>query len=164
VVSTVSDEQGRKTIISYIPQEYRHLRLYPVGRLDKDSSGLLLMTNDGELTNRLTHPRYEKEKEYYIKLETKPVPEDIKKLEQGIHLREGKTALAKIRELKNVKGFSHSIIIHEGKKRQVRRMFLEIDCRVLELKRVRIGKLTLGDLKEGRVRELSAEEIKKLFG
>ncbi len=163
VLSTVSDDRGRKTVTDFIPEKYRHLRLYPVGRLDRDTTGLLLLTNDGELTNRLTHPRYEHEKEYLVTVDREIIPDEVGRLKKGIVLEDGKTAPAKVSRIKNTDDFVYSITIHEGRKRQVRRMFEVLGCRVLGLKRVRLGKLTLGDLKEGEVREIPAAEIRKLF-
>ena len=97
VLSTVSDDRGRKTAVDLLPEKYRHLRLYPAGRLDKDTTGLLLMTNDGELTNRLTHPRFKLEKEYLAVVDRKLTAEDIHQMEAGIDLYDGKTAPAKVK-------------------------------------------------------------------
>src|SRR4030042_1381813 len=88
IITTTSDERGRRTVLDILPEKYRHLRLYPVGRLDKDSTGLLLLTNDGELTYRLTHPRFEQEKEYLVHIEGRLKTEEKKSLEQGIRLEE----------------------------------------------------------------------------
>ncbi|UCC16040.1 MAG: rRNA pseudouridine synthase [Dehalococcoidales bacterium] len=164
VVSTVSDDRGRKTVIDYIPEKYRHLRLYPAGRLDKDTTGLLLMTNDGELTNRLTHPRYRHDKEYLVPLDREITSDEKNRLEKGIVLEDGKTAPAKVTKIEGNREHIYSVVIHEGRKRQVRRMLESLGCRVLGLKRIRIGGLTLGDLKEGEVREIPAAEIRKIFG
>jgi 23S rRNA pseudouridine2605 synthase len=163
VLSTVSDDRGRKTIIDYVPEKYRHLRLYPAGRLDKDSTGLLLLTNNGELTNRLTHPRYRHDKEYLVTLDREITTEESNRLEKGIVLEDGITAPAKVSKLKGNPGYVYSVVIHEGRKRQVRRMFEILGCRVLGLTRIRIGGLTLGELKEGEVREIPAAEIRKIF-
>jgi len=162
VMSTTSDERGRRTVIDLLPEKYRHLRLYPVGRLDRDTTGLLLLTNDGELTNRLTHPRYEHDKEYLVAIKEKLQPNKRQKLEQGIELEDGLTHPAEVRET-NDTPFNYSITIHEGKKRQVRRMFDSVAHPVQALKRVRTGSLRLGKLKEGEVRELYAEEIQAVF-
>jgi 23S rRNA pseudouridine2605 synthase len=162
VMSTTSDERGRRTVIDLLPEKYRHLRLYPVGRLDRDTTGLLLLTNDGEFTNRLTHPRYEHDKEYLVAIKDKLKPEEKRKLEQGIELEDGLTHPAVIREA-NDPPFNYSITIHEGKKRQVRRMFDSVGHPVQTLNRVRTGNLRLGKLKEGEIRELSAQEIKALL-
>ncbi len=162
VVSTTKDEKGRRTVIDLLPEKYRHLRLYPVGRLDRDTTGLLLLTNDGEFTNRLTHPRYERDKEYLVSIKDELKPEEKRKLEQGIELEDGLTHPAVVREV-NDPQFNYSITIHEGKKRQVRRMFDSVGHPVQALKRVRLGNLRLGKLKEGEFRELSAQEIKALL-
>jgi len=162
LLSTTEDERGGRTVLDILPEKYRRLRLYPVGRLDKDTTGLLLLTNDGDLTNRLTHPRYEHEKEYLIQIAEKLIPVEKQKLERGILLDDGMTSPAKIREV-TVKPYNYSLTIHEGRKRQVRRMFARLGYRVLALKRVRTGNLTLGDLKDGEVRELTAREIALLL-
>ena len=99
VLSTVKDELGRRTVIDILPLKYRKLRLYPVGRLDKDSTGLMLMTNDGDLAHRLTHPSFEHEKEYLVKVRGLLKKGDIQRLEQGIRLEDGKTAPAKVKRL-----------------------------------------------------------------
>ena len=164
VLSTVSDERGRRTVLNILPARYRRLRLYPVGRLDKDSTGLLLLTNDGELTYRLTHPKFEHEKEYLVYIKGKLSPDERKKLEQGIELEDGKTHPARVREVKASPPFNYSITIHEGRKRQVRRMLAALGHSALALKRVRIGGLSLGDLEEGEVRELGGEEVDMLLG
>jgi len=163
IISTVSDERGRGKVTDLLPQKYRRLRLYPVGRLDKDSTGLLLLTNDGELTYRLTHPRYEYEKEYLVYIEGKLKPEKKRKLERGIKLEDGITHPAKVKEVRASPPFNYSISIHEGKKRQVRRMFERLRHRVLALKRIRIGNLNLGNLSEGKTRELSTREVRTLL-
>lgn len=164
VLSTVRDDRGRKTVSDLIPAKYRHLRLYPVGRLDRDTTGLLLLTNDGPLTNRLTHPRYEHEKEYLVVLDKELSADEIEALEDGIELFDGVTAPAKVKRTSDRSIIGYSIVIHEGKKRQVRRMFMSLGRKVLRLKRIRMGKLTLGNLKEGDVREISGSEIRRLFG
>ena len=162
IMSTTSDERGRRTVIDILPEKYRHIRLYPVGRLDKDSTGLLLLTNDGELTNRLTHPRFEHEKEYLVSISGKLNADEKQKLEQGIELEDGLTHPTEIKEVE-APPFNYSITIHEGRKRQVRRMFESIGHTVQLLKRVRMGNLNLGKLKEGEIRELNAKEVKALF-
>jgi 23S rRNA pseudouridine2605 synthase len=164
VLSTVTDDRGRKTVTDIIPEIYRQYRLYPAGRLDIDTTGLLLLTNDGELTNKLTHPRYEHEKEYLAVLDKALTPDEIKKLEDGIELYDGKTSPAKVARTDDSKIIGYSIVIHEGKKHQVKRMFMSLGRRVLRLKRIRLGKLVLGNLKEGEVREISSIEVKRAFG
>ncbi len=164
VVSTVHDEKGRRTALDILPQKYRNLRLYPVGRLDKDTTGLLLLTNDGDLTYRLTHPKFENEKEYLVQIKGTLKNEEREALETGIRLEDGITSPAKIMEVESSPPFNYSITIHEGRKRQVRRMFEHLGHPVLALKRVRIGSLSLGDLKEGDVRLLSKNSIERLSG
>ncbi|MFC2060364.1 pseudouridine synthase [Chloroflexota bacterium] len=163
-LSTVRDEQGRRTVLDLLPGKYRHLRLYPAGRLDKDSTGLLLLTNDGELTYRLTHPRFEHEKEYLIQIKGSLQPGEIKRLAEGIKLDEGKAYPVTVLKVKSYLPFNYSLIIHEGRKRQVRRMLLALGHPVLALKRIRIGNLRLGDLKEGAILELTSKEVRTMLG
>ena len=163
VLSTTKDDRGRKTIIDILPGKYRGLRLYPVGRLDKGSTGLLILTNDGGLTYQLTHPKFEHEKEYLIYIGGRLQPGEKKEIERGVQLDDGMTYPAVIREVKACQPFNYSITIHEGRKRQVRRMFEKIGHCVLTLKRVREGGLRLGNLGDGQVRELSDEEVESLL-
>jgi 23S rRNA pseudouridine2605 synthase len=163
VLSTVSDDRGRKTVTDFIPEKYRHFRLYPAGRLDIDTTGLLLLTNDGELTNKLTHPRYEHEKEYLVVLDKTLTQDEIKKLEEGIELYDGKTSPAKVSRTEDAKIIGYSIIIYEGRKHQVKRMFMSLGRRVLRLKRISLGNLPLGNLREGEVREITSGEVKKVL-
>jgi len=142
-----------------LPQEYKKYRLYPVGRLDKDSTGLLLLTNDGELANKLTHPRFEHEKEYAVGINLPMKAAEMRKLEKGIMLEDGMTYPAKINRLK---GGDYSITIHEGRKHQVRRMFEAMGYTVKSLKRIRMGNLQLGSLAAGKVRELRRDEVEGL--
>jgi len=162
VVTTARDEKGRPTVLDLLPPEYRRLRLYPAGRLDADSTGLLLLTNDGDLTYRLTHPRYEHEKEYLVQVRGRLKPEEAEKLARGIRLEDGPTAPAQVREVE-LPPYNYSITIHEGRKRQVRRMFEHLGHPVLALQRVRLGQLRLGELKEGEVRRLNEREINSLL-
>ncbi len=162
IVSTVSDEKGRRTVLDILPGQYKKFRLYPVGRLDIDTTGLLLLTNDGDLTYRLTHPKFEYEKEYLVAIKDRLTSEEKTKLERGIRLEDGMTHPARLKEV-STPPFNYSITIHEGRKRQVRRMFERLSHPVLALKRVRLGNLSLGDLKEGETRRLSAGEIKSLL-
>jgi 23S rRNA pseudouridine2605 synthase len=160
IVATTQDDRGARTVIDILPEQYRHTRLYPVGRLDKDSTGLVLLTNDGNLTYRLTHPRFEQEKEYLVRIEEELTPADRTKLEQGVDLYDGRTAPAAIN--KAPAPYSYAVIIHEGRKHQVRRMFAALGYTVLALRRVRLGRLKLGVLAEGSVRPLTPEEIRAL--
>jgi len=163
IVTTTSDDRGRETVLDLLPEKYREMRLFPVGRLDKDSTGLLILTNDGDLTQRLTHPRYEHEKEYLAAIEGSLDPKDKEKLETGIELADGPTSQARIRPVRNAHPFNYSITIHEGRNRQVRRMFEFLGYRVLALRRMRVGNLRLGDLREGDIRPLSESEVKYLL-
>ncbi|MDD5590383.1 MAG: pseudouridine synthase, partial [Dehalococcoidales bacterium] len=161
IVSSTSDDRGRKTVVDILPEKYRNIRIYPVGRLDKDSTGLILLTNDGNLTLRLTHPRFEQEKEYLVQIDGELKPEEIAELEKGIYLDDGKTHPAKVK-ISRYLPFDYSVAIHEGKKHQVRRMFAALGHNVLELKRIRLGILRLNRLPEGKARELSPAEVESL--
>ncbi len=164
VLSTVRDERGRRTVIDILPEKYRDIGLHPAGRLDKDSTGLLLMTNDGEFTYRLTHPKFEKEKEYLLQIGGVLKSHEIIVLEKGVELEDGMTHGAAVKSIKSSPPFNYSITLHEGRKRQVRRMFAALGYRVVALKRVREGSLALGDLVQGKVRELTAAEVGRLSG
>ncbi len=160
VVSTARDTHGRPTVTGLV--EAGGLRLYPVGRLDADSGGLILLTNDGELANRLTHPRYEVPKTYRARLAAAPVGEDaLRALREGVELDDGPTAPAAVRLLAPGE---IEITIHEGRNRQVRRMCEAVGHPVLELTRVAFGPLRLGGLGPGEHRRLGADEIAGLGG
>lgn len=163
LLCTTSDERGRNTILGILPENYRHLRLYPVGRLDMDSTGLLILTNDGSLTYQLTHPRFEHEKEYLVQIEGRLQPQEKQKLERGVKLEDGITAPALVKEVRNPPSYNYSITIHEGKKRQIRRMFANLGYHVIALKRIRMGSLILGKLEEGKTRQLTVREVKALL-
>jgi 23S rRNA pseudouridine2605 synthase len=162
VVSTVSDEKGRPTVLDILPVRYKKFRLFPVGRLDIDTTGLLLLTNDGDLTYRLTHPKFEHEKEYLVQIKGSLTSGEKTKLEHGIRLEDGLTHPARVRKV-TLTPFNYSITIHEGRKRQVHRMFERLKHPLLALKRVRIGNLKLGDLEEGDFKLLSQAEIDALL-
>jgi 23S rRNA pseudouridine2605 synthase len=162
IITTTSDERGRRTVLDILPEKYRHLRLYPVGRLDKDSTGLLLLTNDGDITYKLTHPKFEHKKEYLIQIDGTLKPEEIKKLEKGFELEDGMTYPVAVKEVKSQSPFNYSITMHEGRKRQVRRMLASLGYRIPALKRIRMGNLNLGNLKEGAIRELATAEVRAL--
>jgi 23S rRNA pseudouridine2605 synthase len=158
VLSTAQDTHGRPTVVSLLPRE--GLRLYPVGRLDADSSGLILLTNDGELANRLTHPRFEVPKTYRARLGGPPVSDTaLRHLRAGLALEDGPTAPARARRLS-----AHEIelTIREGRNRQVRRMCQAVGYPVLELCRTGFGPLQLGSLASGAHRRLRAEELDRL--
>lgn len=157
VVSTASDTHGRQTVIDMVPAERR---LYPVGRLDADSTGLILLTNDGELANRLTHPRYEVPKTYRASLAGPPITDRaLKALREGVELEDGMTAPARVRRLTP---HQLELTIHEGRKRQVRRMCEAVGRPVRSLVRIRFGPLDLGELKPGKARRLTAPELAAL--
>jgi pseudouridine synthase len=138
-------------------------RVFPVGRLDFDSEGLLLLTNDGELANRLMHPSYQVIKEYRIRVKPKPDMSALATLEKGISLDGKKTAPAKFRVLTTTaKGTLVQAKLHEGRKRELRRMFEYTGSRVFSLKRVKLGSLQLGNLKKGKWRHLTTEEVIRL--
>ena len=159
-VSTVKDERGRKTVLELLGENFSE-RVYPVGRLDLNSEGLLILTNDGDLTNALIHPRFEIKKTYRAKISGDVTEEKLDKLRAGIELDDGLTAPAEVYLLeKNLV----EITIHEGRNRQVRRMFAAIGCDVKRLKRVKFAGLTIDGLKVGQYRELTAEEVAKLKG
>jgi 23S rRNA pseudouridine2605 synthase len=157
VVSTASDPQGRPTIVSLVPSARR---LYPVGRLDVDTTGLILLTDDGALAHRLTHPSFEVPRTYHAKVRRAPVREDaLRALREGVELDDARTAPARVTRL----GADRvELTIHEGRKRQVRRMLEAVGHPVVSLERVRFGPLWLGGLEEGRHRRLTAPEVEKL--
>ncbi len=157
-VTTMSDPEGRPTVQDLLKGV--KIRVYPVGRLDYNTEGLLLLTNDGDFAHLVTHPKHEFPKTYLAKI--KGVLEDgaIAALEAGVFLKDGKTAPAKIKKIRKEESNSWlEITIHEGRKRQVRRMFDHMGHTVIRLKRVKTGGLTLGDLPEGRMRYLTPEEV-----
>lgn len=160
-ITTTDDPYQRKTVLDLIddiPQ-----RVYPVGRLDRDSRGLLLLTNDGKLTHKITHPSHEIKKEYLVEIQGSLTKKDLNKLENGIHLGNRKTAPAKAKIIRNInKNTIFSLTITEGRNRQVRRMCEKIGYKVIDLKRIRLNFLTLDGLKEGEFRYLKKEEINKL--
>lgn len=157
VVSTARDPQGRPTVVSLVPSE---LRLYPVGRLDIDTAGLILLTNDGELAHRLTHPSFEVPKTYWVKVGGAPVSEpELRALRDGVELEDGRTAPARVRRLGPGR---LELTIHEGRKRQVKRMCEAVGHPVTQLTRVRFGALELGDLRPGTYRRLSGDEVERL--
>jgi 23S rRNA pseudouridine2605 synthase len=153
VVSTAREPGSRQAVVDLVPSE---ARLYPVGRLDVDSTGLLLLTNDGELANRLTHPSYEVEKAYRVELRRPPSEADLRRLAAGVELEDGPTAPAGV-ERRGEREIE--IVLREGRNRQVRRMVEAVENEVVALRRVRFGPLELGDLAEGDARRLGGEEI-----
>lgn len=164
VISSVTDDRERTTVVDF----FKHVpqRIFPVGRLDYDTSGAILLTNDGELANRLMHPRFEIDKTYIARINPIPKAEQLKKLATGIELEDGMTAEAKVRLVAcdSEKGTaSVQITIHEGRNRQVRRMFSALHLHVRKLKRERYGFLSLTGLHPGDSRALKPHEVKTLY-
>jgi 23S rRNA pseudouridine2605 synthase len=157
VVSTAREPGARRAVVELVDSD---ARLYPVGRLDADSTGLLLLTNDGELANRLTHPRYEVAKTYRARLRDRLGDAELERLRRGVELEDGPTGPAVVtrRGEREVE-----IVLREGRNRQVRRMVEAVGNRVLALRRVGFGSLALGDLREGAARRLEPEEIARLW-
>jgi 23S rRNA pseudouridine2605 synthase len=162
VITTVDDPWGRTTARELVPTSSR---VYPVGRLDADSSGLLLFTNDGDLAFHLTHPRFEHEKEYWVRIDRRPDAATIRRLRRGVELDGLRTAAAQVDIVEDEgDGVWLRMILREGRKRQIRKMLDLVGHPVRELVRVRIGPVLLGDLPEGTARRLSAEEAQRLRG
>ena len=156
VVSTAREPGSRTPVVDLVDSD---ARLYPVGRLDVDSTGLLLLTNDGELANRLTHPRYEVAKAYRVELRRPPSKADLRRLAKGVDLDDGPTAPAEVRRLGERE---IEIVLREGRNRQVRRMAEAVGNGVISLRRVRFGPVALGDLGEGEARRLTGDEVAAL--
>jgi len=157
VVSTARDPQGRPTVVTMVPQTER---LYPVGRLDIDTTGLILLTNEGDLAHRLTHPSFEVEKTYRVVVGGPPLREpELQALRDGVELDDGRTAPARVRR---IGPDTIEIAIHEGRKRQVKRMCEAVGHPVKRLERVAFGPLSLGDLPRGRWRMLTTDEVQSL--
>jgi 23S rRNA pseudouridine2605 synthase len=157
VVSTAREPGRRRAVTELVDSR---ARLYPVGRLDADSTGLILLTNDGELANRLTHPRYEVPRTYRARLRRPPAEAELRRLREGVELDDGPTAPARVRRL------SPRVIevtIREGRNRQLRRMAEAVGNEVVSLSRTAFGPLRLGELGEGRARRLSATEVRRLW-
>ena len=157
VVSTAHEPGLRQAVTDLVESPSR---LYPVGRLDADSTGLILLTNDGELANRLTHPRYGVPKTYAVELERPPADRDLETLRRGVRLDDGPTAPAEVRRTAE-RGLE--ITLREGRKHQVKRMAEAVGNRVTALSRIRIGSLELGALPHGDARRLDAEEVAALW-
>jgi 23S rRNA pseudouridine2605 synthase len=161
VMTTLQDPNAEKTVADFFKDVTA--RLFPVGRLDRDTTGLLLMTNDGELSFQLTHPSFGVDKKYRVRVTGVVTDESAKRLEKGVQLEEGMTAPCVVRiEERLPRETVLTVILNEGKKRQIRRIFQQIGHKVLELERYQYGPLTLGQLKPGQKRVLRPEEIKAL--
>ena len=161
VVTTASDPQGRRTVMDLVPSRPR---VYPVGRLDRDTEGLLLLTNDGELANRLAHPRYGVEKTYVAQVRGRPPKRAVRALRDGVDLPDGHAAARSVRELGSAGDQTLlEIVLAEGRKREVRRMLGAVGIRLERLARVKLGPLGLGDLPPGRHRRLGPGEVRQLY-
>ncbi|WP_346773688.1 pseudouridine synthase [Desulfovibrio sp. ZJ369] len=163
-VCTVRDPEGRSTVMDYLPPALRHLRLYPVGRLDYFSEGLLLLTNDGELAQRLTHPRHHQPKRYEVLVRGSADAAALEAMRHGMRLAEGEDLLPVEVEKKETQGGDSLLrmVLRQGVNRQIRRMCRDLGLTILRLRRVGQGPLTLGDLKPGTARELTDTEVTAL--
>ena len=160
-VTTVRDERGRPTVMELVSDISE--RIYPVGRLDVDTEGLLLMTNDGDFAHRILHPSHETQKTYIAWVEGQPNQRAIQRLREGIEIEEGTITSAKINQIGKREGQTQfKVVIHEGKKRQIRRMFRTVGHDVVHLRRIGIGSLSLERLPIGKYRPLTPIEIKSL--
>lgn len=163
VVSTARDPQGRETVLDILPPAYKAKRLYPVGRLDYFSEGLLLLTDDGELTNHMTHPRYHLAKEYEVRLRETPTAGMLAKMRAGMTLAEGEKLAPVEARLDEKNSTLLRLTLHQGINRQIRRMCRDLGLTILSLRRVSIGPLRLGDLPKGKCRELDPKEVAALY-
>ena len=160
-VTTVSDPEGRPTVMDLMPP---NPRVYPVGRLDRDTEGLLILTNDGELANRLAHPRFEIEKTYVSQIRGALKRQAVRQLLDGVELDDGRARARSVRELGHAEDKTLvELVIAEGRKREVRRMLAAVGLHVERLARVRIGPLPLGDIAPGKFRPLTGAEVRRLY-
>jgi 23S rRNA pseudouridine2605 synthase len=160
VVSTSRDPEGRMRVIDLVPD---NVRLFTVGRLDRASEGLMLVTNDGELANRLTHPRYGVAKTYRVRVAGHPTADQLRELRQGVHLAEGIARVTSIRvKARQRQSTDLEIVLNEGRNREIRRVLARVGHKVMQLKRIAMGPLRLGDLPTGAFRQLDSSEVKQL--
>ncbi|WP_432359123.1 pseudouridine synthase [Sporosarcina sp. UB5] len=162
-ISTVNDEKGRKTVLDLLPMVEE--RIFPVGRLDYDTSGIIILTNDGDFSYLMTHPKFGIQKKYVAKVKGIPGRDALRRLERGIELEDGMTAPARVKMQSFDKRTNSAIVeitIHEGRNRQVRRMFDAIGCPVQKLRRESFAMLTTHGLNAGEARELTTHEVKQL--
>ncbi len=164
VIATVTDDRGRRTVLDLVPPPLRVPGLHPVGRLDRETTGLLLLTNDGAFTHRLTHPRFEVEKEYWLTTWPPLEAAQLQALAAGVEIEGLVRAPVAVSRLQPQTGWEVSITLREGRKRQVRRMIEAAGARVRRLRRVREGTLDLAGLPEGGVRLLTRAEVLRLIG
>jgi 23S rRNA pseudouridine2605 synthase len=159
VVTTVSDNFNRKTVIDLLP-EYKHTRIFPIGRLDYDAQGALLLTNDGEISQKITHPKFKCKKVYLVKVKSVPKAEDLNKLRRGIYLEDGATGPSEIEFHRATKNNTWlKVTLTTGKYRQIKRMFFRIENPVMRILRTDIAGISLGNLPVGAYRELTKKEI-----
>lgn len=160
-ITTKSDEKNRKTIFDILPKEYQHLN--PVGRLDKDSTGLIILTNDGNLAYELTHPSIKVAKTYLVKVDSKLTKEELEKLSSGIEIEKGKIAYCDWIILEeDKKSTLFEITLYQGLNRQIRKMFEYLGHNVLNLKRIRHANIDLTGLKKGQIKQIKPRQIKEL--
>lgn len=160
VVSTASDNQGRSTVVSLVKSSSR---IFPVGRLDIESEGLMILTNDGELTNRLTHPQFHIPKIYEVRVVGKTNLKQLERLNRGIEIEDGKKAEAEVTKISSdQKSTLLQFILHQGYNHQIRKMTSRVGLEIIVLRRVAIGDVKLGDLKKGESRKLTPEEVRSL--
>lgn len=161
VVTTMSDPEGRTDLTGFLPDGPR---VFPVGRLDQDTEGLLLVTNDGELANRLTHPRYGVEKEYLAEVDGTPNAKHLAKLRAGVELDDGPARVLQVRTVaRSGERSALRVVMGEGRKREVRRLLAAVGLPVQRLVRLRVGPVRLGRLRPGELRELSHAEVRALY-
>lgn len=154
VVSTVSDPDGKDTVMNYIPEEFAHYRLFPVGRLDEDSEGLLLLTNNGDLANKLTHPRFRVPKTYHVLIQGHLTEAELQRIRRGVPLKGRKTQPADVKIIDRTDTTQLlSLTIREGLNRQIRRMMDALNHPVIRLQRKKFGSYSLGNLEPGQVRQ-----------
>ncbi len=162
VLSAMKDSRGRRTIAHLIPKSYG--KLFPVGRLDLDSEGLLILTNHGEAANRMMHPRYHFPKIYHVSLDKSPTKEDLVRMSRGVDI-DGKRTMPGAYELIGNTGTKRvRVEIVEGRKRQIKMVFRKLDYRVVKLKRLSIGPIKLGNMKPGEIRDFTMDELFNLLG
>lgn len=163
-VTTVSDQFDRPTVIDLVKKDLKDVRLFPVGRLDYDTEGLLLLTNDGDFTYTVTHPKFNTEKTYIAKIKGGVSIKGLNQLRKGVQIDDYTTSPAKVATLTAAEGYVYvEITIHEGKNRQVRKMFEAVGSKVVALQRTKIGTVELGNLPLGRWRHLTSHEINYLM-
>lgn len=165
VLTTMQDPLGRPTVADFIRKSRIKKRVFPVGRLDWDSEGLLILTDDGDLSYQITHPKYKILKTYWVKLNREPSSKEIRRLLSGVSIHEGKVKAQSLKFLRKNSRTSlwMEITIQEGKKNQIKQMFRKIDCDVKKLKRISVGGLKLSKIRIGQIRPLTKKELSLIF-